>query len=137
MAVLIVEDQWFIAAEIEDQLAAMGFDVMGPVPDLAGAFALLREERPELALLDVALDADESFPVADALLAQRVPFAFVTACRQEELPEPYRDCPHLRKPFTPAALHALVTALRRQVQGPAHRAAPPLSASAPAAHRPG
>lgn len=137
MAVLIVEDQWAIAAEMEDQVSAMGFDVMGPAPDLAGAFALLREEWPEMALLEVSLDTDVSFPVADALLAHRVPFAFVTAFRQEELPEPYRDCPHLRKPFTPVALRSLVMALRGKAPSSLRSTAPAFRASPPAAHRPG
>lgn len=58
--VLVVEDDWLIAAQIESYLAAAGFDVTGRAIGPDDALRLARTAPPQLALMDIRLldDAD-------------------------------------------------------------------------------
>ena len=51
------------------------------------------------AILDVNLDGQEIYPVADILAQRGLPFVFVTGYGERSLPEPYRGRPALQKPF--------------------------------------
>ena len=55
--VLIVEDEFLIALDIEDALAELGCEVLGPVPTVAEAMRLAEPGRCDLAVLDVRLAA--------------------------------------------------------------------------------
>lgn len=97
--VLVVEDDWLIGELIADRIERLGHRAIGPVPSVAEALVLLRAGLPRLALLDVNLGSETSFPIADALAREHVPFGFVTASEQAQLPERFADRPFLRKPF--------------------------------------
>lgn len=56
--VLVVEDDWLIAAQIESYLAAAGFDVTGIAPDSSEAMRLARTAPPDMALMDIRLLGD-------------------------------------------------------------------------------
>ncbi|WP_245283344.1 hypothetical protein [Bradyrhizobium sp. WSM2793] len=53
--ILVVEDEYLIALELDTELKAAGYRVIGPVPDIDGALELLKVERPDAAILDVNL----------------------------------------------------------------------------------
>jgi two-component system, response regulator PdtaR len=53
--VLIVEDEYLVAIEIEIRLQDAGFCVVGIAESAARAYELARLERPEIALMDVRL----------------------------------------------------------------------------------
>ena len=100
--VLAVEDEYFIAEELEEALRQAGATVLGPVPSVDGALALLRSEAaPEAAILDVNLCGEMVYPVADFLIARGVPFVFATGYDQTVLPERYAAIRRLEKPFEP------------------------------------
>ena len=61
------------------------------------------------ALLDINLAGERCFPIADALVARRVPFAFVTGDEDAGIPPAYRGTPRLAKPFNIKGLLTLVT----------------------------
>ncbi len=63
------------------------------------------------AILDVNLDGQEIFPVADILKERGLPFVFVTGYGERSLPEPYRDRPALQKPFQADQLEAALSGL--------------------------
>src|SRR5215213_12037178 len=83
--VLVVEDEWLIAAEIGRALEGAGAVVLGPAHSVEQALALLRDGAgpdgagPDAALLDVNLRGEAATPVALALAGRGVPFALVTA----------------------------------------------------------
>ena len=52
-----------------------------------------------LAILDVNVDSEPVYPVADILAKRGLPFVFVTGYGERSLAEPYRDRPALQKPF--------------------------------------
>ena len=95
--VMIVEDEMLVAMELEDLLVEQGCAVVGPVPSPARALALLAEDLPDVAILDVNLNGQTAQPVAAALSAQGVPFVLATGYSQSLQPE-LKDAPRLDKP---------------------------------------
>ena len=52
-----------------------------------------------LAILDVNINGEEAYPIADALAASGIPFIFATGYDKNSLSAPYGDRPTLQKPF--------------------------------------
>lgn len=102
--VLVVEDQFMIAALIEDVLVTAGCLVTGPIPRLSEALDAVGSGTFDAAVLDVNLGGDRVYPVADALSRRNVPFVFVTGYSAGALPPEYAKCPRLCKPFKMADL---------------------------------
>lgn len=102
--VLIVEDRYLIASEIADEVRNLGGEVLGPVANLEAASEIVREGRADLALLDVDLDGELVFPVAEELARRDAPFAFLTGYDEQTLPEAWRGRPRLVKPVHPKLL---------------------------------
>ena len=50
-------------------------------------------------MLDVNLNGQLSYPIADALAARGVPFVFSTGYDKDRMLEGYRTCPVLQKPY--------------------------------------
>jgi DNA-binding response OmpR family regulator len=109
LRVLVVEDTLFIADLIVDELAEIGCTVVGPVPRVDQALALAERETLDGALLDVNLAGEFCFPVARALAARNVPFAFLTGYGDVGLPPEFRAVPRLTKPFELSALDNLIS----------------------------
>jgi two-component SAPR family response regulator len=107
--VLIVEDHYLIADELRTLVERLGGRVLGPVGQVAAAIELLAEEKPDLALLDVNLDGEEVYKVAEALSAAGVPFVFATGYDAWIIEPRFSETPHLEKPV---AMPALVRALQ-------------------------
>ena len=97
--VLIVEDRYLIASEMADEVRRLGAEVVGPSPDLARARDLITGERLDAALLDINLDGELVFPLADLLARRNVPFVFLTGYDEDVLPEAWHDRPKLTKPI--------------------------------------
>jgi DNA-binding response OmpR family regulator len=93
-----------------------------------GALALIRAERPQLAILDVMMPGMSGLAVAEALGADPgtagLPILMLSAKGQAaEIEEGLRSgaCAYLVKPFAPAALIAQVTALLGAGDGAGNR----------------
>ncbi len=99
LRVLIVEDEMLVAMNIEDMLLALGHEVAGIAGRLAPALAPAGEGEFDLAMLDVNLAGEASFPVADVLRGRGIPFVFATGYGRGGIAEGYRSAPVLQKPF--------------------------------------
>jgi DNA-binding NtrC family response regulator len=97
--VLVVEDETMVAWLLEDMLADLGCAVVGPAARVNQALAMLDAEAIDAAVLDVNLNGQMSYPVADALAARGVPFVFSTGYNKVRLPNSYQNFPVLQKPF--------------------------------------
>lgn len=103
--VLVAEDEYFIARDISRSLRALGAEVIGPVPSLGEALALLSAaEHLEAAILDINLDGEMVFPVLDALAARNIPVLIATGYGREAIPDEYRHLPRWQKPFEASGL---------------------------------
>ncbi len=97
--VLIVEDEALVAMLVEEMLTDLGFEVVGPAMRLQRALQLARQEDFDVAVLDVNLANEQSFPVAEALRERGIPFIFATGYGSKGLTETFRDSITLQKPF--------------------------------------
>jgi CheY-like chemotaxis protein len=99
LRLLLVEDEALIAMEMEDLIGALGAEVVGPFTRVQDALDALGRGPIHGAVLDIHLDGDTSFPLADALLDRAKPLMFVTGDAEDSLPEKYRRLPRLHKPL--------------------------------------
>jgi DNA-binding NarL/FixJ family response regulator len=78
---LIVEDDWLIASQIEACLAAAGYEIAGHAADGTAALALAERERPDLVLMDIRLrGAVDGIAAAQAILDRlAIPTLYVSA----------------------------------------------------------
>jgi CheY-like chemotaxis protein len=97
--VLVVEDEYLIRMLLEDMLAELGYDVAAAVDSIAKASAFATDGEFDVAILDVNLDGEEIFPVADILAKRGLPFVFVSGHGEQSLLERFRGRPSLQKPF--------------------------------------
>jgi DNA-binding NtrC family response regulator len=77
--ILIVEDELFIALELQTLVEDAGGQVVGPVGSANAAQTLLQTSVVGAAILDVQLTDGDVTPVADALAARGVPMVFQSA----------------------------------------------------------
>ncbi|WP_332055447.1 hypothetical protein [Reyranella sp.] len=106
MKVLVVEDEFLIAMDLELMLRKMGAADVRIELDIAGALTALRaKDLPDCAVLDIGFGAQSTEPVADLLLHARVPFIFATGYGDTmRLPARFRAVPIVRKPLGAADL---------------------------------
>ena len=114
--VLVVEDEFLIALELQAILEAGGFQVLGPLATVAAALDRLQTERPDAAILDVSVRGQWITPVAHVLRAMKVPFVLASAYAPADLAaEPaLATARNLGKPTSPVELVSLMHAYRRR-----------------------
>lgn len=111
--ILVAEDEFLLAEDMCRVLEGAGAVVIGPVPSVKHALALIAAEPAiDAAVLDANLGGEMAFPVADALLARSVPFVFTSGYDETVMKQRYPQVPHCQKPTSfPAILQALAAAL--------------------------
>ncbi|HEY6256843.1 MAG TPA: HWE histidine kinase domain-containing protein [Xanthobacteraceae bacterium] len=96
---LLVEDEALTGMMMTDMLTELGFEVIGPFGRVADAMAALGREDFHAAVLDVNLDGEVVYPVADVVVARGVPFVFVTGYSAEGIDRRFAQVPVLQKPI--------------------------------------
>ena len=104
LRILVVEDEFLIACQIEETLSDAGCEVVGPAPHLERAMKIAEDETLDGAILDVNLRGDKVYPVAVRLRDRGIPFIFATGYTGDYLPECFRKAPLLPKPLNTAML---------------------------------
>jgi DNA-binding response OmpR family regulator len=117
--VLIVEDEFLIASYLEDALREVGAEIVGPATTLQEALLLVSTKGPDCAVLDINLNGDMVFPVANELAERGVPFVFLTGYTAEFIPARYVKVPRYEKPFKHTVL---IQALSRLLVRPSRAA---------------
>ncbi len=76
--ILLVEDEPLLAIDAAMILDDIGLQVIGPCVTLSQGLALADAETLDLAMLDVNLRGEMSYPIADILTRRGVPLIFAT-----------------------------------------------------------
>ena len=97
--ILVVEDEMMIAMLLEDMLTDLGHTVVGVAGRLESALDMARSTDADLAILDVNLSGEASFPVAQVLTERGLPFMFATGYGVLGLEAPFQNTLTLKKPF--------------------------------------
>ena len=106
MTVLLVEDDFIVAFDMQTLLEEAGAVVVGPASSLAEAREVLSKSLPTVAVLDVNLNGERVFPLVMDLDRRKIPYLFATAYADNEnlFPEETRAAPRLAKPVLPNVL---------------------------------
>jgi PAS domain S-box-containing protein len=116
--ILVIEDEALVALQLQADLESVGHTVIGPARSLQAGLSLAKDEAIDLALVDVSLGRETSAPIADELIARRVPFAFVTGYSDTAvLPEHLRQMPRLNKPYVLADVRRIIARLLEDQSG--------------------
>ena len=105
--VLVVEDEYFLANEIEDELDQEGAVVFGP-------FASMEEvqdsvlDMTEAAILNVRVRDGDVYPLAVRLRERGIPFVFATANDPHTEPREWQNSPWLTKPYVQGRITTLL-----------------------------
>jgi len=107
-----------VAMVLEELILELGCHVVEVAARVGTALDLIAEESFDIAILDVNLEGELSYPVADELELRGIPFFFTTGYGAQAIPEKYRRHAILQKPFRKrefeqALLNALPESRRR------------------------
>ncbi len=102
--ILVVDDDFFPAADLQHFLEGEGCTVAGPAPSVEGAVSCLLEGPLDAAILDVDLEAESSAPVAAELEAAGVPFLLLSGSGSEAVPPEYAGQALIGKPWSQGEL---------------------------------
>ena len=95
----LVEDEALVAMMIQETLAEIGFQVIGPVGTASGALAAARDSHFDAAVLDINLGDGLVYTVAEILEKRGVPFVFVTGYDADSVDVRFSGVPILQKPI--------------------------------------
>jgi DNA-binding response OmpR family regulator len=102
--ILVVEDESMIAMLIEEMMTDLGCGTVWHASGTRDATGILREQRPDIVLLDVNLPGEPGYSLAAQLQVTQIPFIFVTGYGQRGLPAEWAGRPVIEKPFKLAVL---------------------------------
>jgi CheY-like chemotaxis protein len=108
-AVFIVEDDVLSALTMKDLVESLGCEVAGHARTLDEARARTERTAFDIALLDVDLDGETSYGLAQELAVREVPFVFTTG-QAEGVPAWCENRPRVLKPFSGTALERMMVA---------------------------
>lgn len=105
-AIMVVEDEYLIAINIETTLIDMGANVIGPFSHVETALEALDAGKPvpHAAILDINVRGRPVFPVAERLDERNIPFVFATGYDNWAIPASLSHIPRFEKPTDPSAL---------------------------------
>ncbi|MAE89678.1 response regulator [bacterium] len=107
--VLLCEDEYIVALDLQLLLEEFGYEVIGPFDSFSKGLKALNEVRPDMAVLDVRLRDGEVFPLADKLNELGVGLVFHSGHVQDaDIAEKYGNAMCCHKPIDTKRLqHAL------------------------------
>lgn len=102
--IFVAEDEFLLAVMLEDDLRDNGFVVVGPFTRFEEAREAAMTKDFDLALLDVNMNGQMAYPVAETLIARGIPFIFLSGYGRAALPENLRNAHCVPKPYDPTFL---------------------------------
>ncbi len=96
--VLVVEDEFFLADDLDEELKRRGAKVVGPVAELGAAKDHISHDGFDVAVIDLNLHGELGWEIVDELVARKIPFGFFTGYGEGAIPERFRLVTKWEKP---------------------------------------
>jgi two-component SAPR family response regulator len=97
--VLVIEDEMMVTLLFQDLLADIGCEIIGVASHFNDAIEKAKSLSFDVAILDVNLNGQKAFSIAESLAERGVAFVFATGYDATSLPESFHNVPLLQKPF--------------------------------------
>jgi CheY-like chemotaxis protein len=104
MAILIIEDEFLVAADIRSCLERGGLRDLEHVSTESDALSAIAARDWDTAVVDANLNGRGIDRIAAALNQKNVPFVIVTGYGRQGLPQAVADVEVINKPFAPRRL---------------------------------
>lgn len=117
MRILILEDDPFIALDLQSMLEERGHEVTGVYSSLHEVCHHL-DDGFDCALLDIDVVGGKSFGIAAELMERSIPFAFVSASRPHDIPSRLGSAGFIPKPFEERTILRSIEQLSEQATYP-------------------
>lgn len=101
--ILVVEDDYMIATDLACAIEEAGASVIGPAANIASARQLIEQGGgPSAAILDIRLDCELVYTIADTLLESGIPWVFYSAFECVSLPARFEGTRFVCKALAPS-----------------------------------
>ena len=97
--ILLVEDEYFLADDLKNELNSRGAKIVGPIADLSEAEDQVCRDGFDVAVIDVKLGDEFAWSIADKLMRDNIPFVFVTGYGAAAIPDRFREIKRWEKPY--------------------------------------
>lgn len=105
---MIVEDDVMLAIDLAEQLAAYGYEIIGPCMTSDQALKTFEKEGCDVAVLDINLGLETSEPVARKLSDEQIPFIVASGYSNGQWPPIFKGKAAVNKPFQASVLVDLI-----------------------------
>jgi DNA-binding NtrC family response regulator len=110
--ILVVEDESIAAIDIASIISMAGGRVIGPFQSVSQGFGFRRFKHIDAALLDIKLNGELVFTLADAIAERGIPIIFLSAHSLDIAPPQHRQHRFVQKPYdTQQVIRALKEAI--------------------------
>lgn len=109
MRVLVAEDEFLVSMLLEEMLADLGCEVVGPYATLAGALDGARNQAFDVAVIDLNLAGEKADPIVTELTERAVPLAIASGGFEADTL--LRPTVRLDKPYSAAQLEQAMATL--------------------------
>jgi DNA-binding response OmpR family regulator len=114
--VLVVEDEPLIAMLVTDYLRDLGCACIGPYARLSEALQAAKTAPVDAAILNLVLQGQHAYEVAEVLAKREIPFVFATGMPHGGIDGAWADRPFMTKPYTQDDVRTLLLQLFDQKQ---------------------
>ncbi|MBW4656819.1 MAG: hypothetical protein KME20_27790 [Kaiparowitsia implicata GSE-PSE-MK54-09C] len=97
--ILVVEDEYILAADIVDQIEDHNGMALGPVETLEQGLIALEEQKPDACIVNINLGREKVYELADRLLERDIPFVFASSEARANIPDRFNGVPLHAKPL--------------------------------------
>lgn len=105
---MIVDDEAIIALNLECMLEDLGHTVIETVSQVDRGMEVARTSDIDMAILDINVRGELSFPIAEILRSRSVPFIFSSGYGEGGLIDGFRDEVVLTKPYDTEGLRRIL-----------------------------
>jgi FixJ family two-component response regulator len=111
--ILVVEDESIVAIDMASIISMAGGRVIGPFQSIGQGLRFREFRHIDAALLDISLNGEPVFKLADAIAKQDIPIVFLSGRGIDIVPPEHRQSQFLSKPCeTRSIISALKAAWR-------------------------
>jgi PAS domain S-box-containing protein len=106
--VMIVEDEMLVALDLQESVRALGYGVVGPYGRLAEAIEGAAAQPIDFAILDLNLNGEMTYDLAEELVKRGIPIVFTTGYEPDAIKSRISNCRVLNKPVVKDALESVL-----------------------------